>query len=266
MTTRGDAGFKLLRRCSCHPLSSSVTFPSPNHRLQDVTYPSSLDCKDSSQFEERALTRVLIRSSESVACALSATRAMEIELCSVEATAPLIRGFTDQTLDQERVDTAFGSVLVAHQGADHRLTPSRPVILTFHDLALNHVTNFQAFFASRDMQLLLHSFSVLHVNAPGQEEGAASLPADAHYPTLDQMAQQLELVCQHFKVRSVVGFGVGLGANVLARFALQQPQRVDGLFLVNATATRSSWVEWGFQVSGASSLRLSTHSVLLSRL
>lgn len=177
---------------------------------------------------------------------------MEIELRNVEASAPLIRGFNhvaEQRLDERRVSTNFGSVLVAHQGADHRLAASRPVILTYPDLGLNHVTNFQAFFGSADMQPLLQCFSVLHVNPPGQEEGASSLPTDFCFPTMDQMAEQLDHVCKHFAVRTIIGFGVGLGANVLTRFALLQPHRVDGLFLVNATAGPSSWTEWFYQVS-----------------
>lgn len=175
---------------------------------------------------------------------------MEFELFNVQSTDPLIRGFnfTAANLEEQWVDTDFGSILVAHQGADHRNTPSRPVILTYPDLGLNHVTSYQSFFSSPDMQLLLQSFSVLHVNPVGQEDGAASLPADFNYPTMDQMAQQLEQVCQYFSVRTVIGFGVGLGANVLTRFTLQQPNRVDGLFLINATAGRSSWIEWLYQV------------------
>lgn len=176
---------------------------------------------------------------------------MEIELRNVEASSPLIRAFAtnDPSTKDDVVNTDFGSIHVVHQGADHRTTPSRPVILTYHDLGLNHITNFQSFFGSPDMQLLLRSFSVLHVNAAGQEEGAASLPDRFCYPNMDQMAEQLEAVCQHFKVNTLIGFGVGLGANVLSRFALQRPKRVDGLFLINATAGPSSWTEWLYQVT-----------------
>lgn len=37
-------------------------------------------------------------------------------------------------------------------------------------------SNFQAFFNYSEMRTLLDNFSVFHVNAPGQEEGAATLP------------------------------------------------------------------------------------------
>jgi hypothetical protein len=38
------------------------------------------------------------------------------------------------------------------------------------------ISNFQAFFNFIDMRALLENFCVYHVNAPGQEEGAATLP------------------------------------------------------------------------------------------
>jgi hypothetical protein len=37
-------------------------------------------------------------------------------------------------------------------------------------------SNFQAFFNYIDMRALLENFCVYHVNAPGQEEGASTLP------------------------------------------------------------------------------------------
>ena len=180
-----------------------------------------------------------------------ADQVMDFEMRNVETTSPLIREFhaEERPLTELRVDTEFGPVLVALQGVDHRLFPSRPVILTYPDLGLNHVTNFQSFFANQDMQLLVQSFSVLHVDPPGQEEGAGNLPEGFTYPSMDQLAQQLETVCKFLSVRSVIGFGVGLGANVLTRFALKFPGLVEGLFLINATAGAASWTEWFYQVS-----------------
>lgn len=171
-----------------------------------------------------------------------------VELFQVDASSPLIRTLdANNDLKQETVDTEYGSVIVAHQGADHRHS-TKPVLLTYPDLGLNHVTNYQAFFNFPEVKLLLGSFSVLHMNAPGQEDGAPDLPADYSYPTMDQLAAQIEDVCVHYKVKTVIGFGVGLGANVLCRFARLKPERVDGLFLINATAGQSGWTEWFYQV------------------
>ena len=46
------------------------------------------------------------------------------------------------------------------------------------------------------------------------------------YPTIDELAAQLQFVLSHFRLKSVIGFGVGAGANILARFALNNPDRV----------------------------------------
>lgn len=47
------------------------------------------------------------------------------------------------------------------------------------------------------------------------------------YPTMDELAAQLLFVLSHFGLKSVIGFGVGAGANILTRFALQQPDKVS---------------------------------------
>lgn len=40
------------------------------------------------------------------------------------------------------------------------------------------ISSFQAFFNYIDMRVLLENFCVYHVNAPGQEEGAPTLPEE----------------------------------------------------------------------------------------
>jgi pimeloyl-ACP methyl ester carboxylesterase len=182
----------------------------------------------------------------------------DIELRGIEASAPLVRAFdsTDNSFKTTRVDTPYGSILVAHHGLDKSTSTSsgfqvpnasKPIILTYPDLGLNHITNFQAFFNFSDMKLLMHAFPVVHVNPPGQEEGAASLPDYYVYPTMDQLGEQIGSVIEAFNAKTIIGLGVGLGANVLARYALEKREFVDGLFLINATASQSSWTEWIYQ-------------------
>lgn len=47
------------------------------------------------------------------------------------------------------------------------------------------------------------------------------------YPTIDELSAQLLFVLSHFGLKSVIGFGVGAGANILARFALNNPDKVN---------------------------------------
>ena len=49
------------------------------------------------------------------------------------------------------METSTGRVLVAHTGGE--VTNSRPVIVTYHDLGLNYVSNFQAFFNYPDFKV-----------------------------------------------------------------------------------------------------------------
>jgi len=50
-----------------------------------------------------------------------------------------------------------------------------------------------------------------------------------------------------FSIKSAIGFGVGLGANVLIRFALKYPSKIYGLILVNCILRSVKWLE-GFSL------------------
>ncbi len=66
----------------------------------------------------------------------------------------------------------------------------------------------------------MDSFCAYHVNAPGQEENAEELPMNYVYPTCDQLAESVADVVEFLNLKSVVCFGVGLGANILSRYAV----------------------------------------------
>ena len=92
----------------------------------------------------------------------------------------------------------------------------------------------------------LCEFPVFHLNAIGQEDNAPNYPLIA-YPTLDELADQIVEVCDRYKIKSFIGFGVGAGANILSRFALKHPKHLEGLVLINPTASQASWTEWLYQ-------------------
>lgn len=154
---------------------------------------------------------------------------------------------------EEDVVTPIGPIHVVVNG-DRR----HPAIVTFHDIGLTSKTCFQGFFNYPDMKKLMKNFCVYHVNALGQHEGAltlplglgiqpAPLPKDYVYPTMDQQAMSILSVIEHFGIKSFIGFGVGAGANILCRFALARPERVDALIIINANASKSGWIEWAYQ-------------------
>jgi pimeloyl-ACP methyl ester carboxylesterase len=43
---------------------------------------------------------------------------------------------------------------------------------------------------------------------------------------MDELAEQINFVMSHFALKNIIGFGVGAGSNVLARFALTHPEKV----------------------------------------
>jgi len=140
---------------------------------------------------------------------------------------------------EELIQTTRGKILVARQGDQ-----KKPAIVTYHDLGLNYLSNFQTFFNSGAMQTVKENFCIYHVTAPGQESGAEDLPDGYEYPTMEELSDQVEYVCHYYGIPHFVAFGVGLGANVLVRFAHRRPTMVDGLILINCSSQTAGWVEW----------------------
>ncbi|XP_041739445.2 protein NDRG1 isoform X2 [Coregonus clupeaformis] len=120
----------------------------------------------------------------------------------------------------------------------------RPVILTFHDIGLNHKTCFDPMFQHEDMQEIMQHFAVCHIDAPGQHEGANTFSNGYEYPSMDQLSESLPLVLKHFGLKSVIGIAVGAGAYILARFALDYPVLVEGLVLININPCAEGWMDW----------------------
>ncbi|KAK2844333.1 hypothetical protein Q5P01_010992 [Channa striata] len=136
-------------------------------------------------------------------------------------------------INEEHVETQYGTVHCIMTGT---LKANRPVILTFHDVGLNNKSCFETLFNHEDMQEIVRHLPVCHVEAPGQHERAKTLPAVYTYPSIDQLSEALLDVLEHFGLHSVIGLGVGAGASILARFALNHPDLVDGLVLININA------------------------------
>uniref|UniRef100_A0A6Q2XWS2 NDRG family member 4 n=1 Tax=Esox lucius TaxID=8010 RepID=A0A6Q2XWS2_ESOLU len=153
-----------------------------------------------------------------------------------------IRVYMSVSLFQEHdIETPYGMLHVVIRGAPKG---NKPAILTYHDVGLNHKLCFNSFFHNEDMQEITRHFVVCHVDAPGQQIGAAQMPQGYQYPTMDQLAAMLPCVVQHFGFKSIVGIGVGAGAYILAKFALIFPDLVEGLVLLNIDPNGKGWIDW----------------------
>jgi pimeloyl-ACP methyl ester carboxylesterase len=188
---------------------------------------------------------------------MAAEKLTDVNLESIRliATKPrVVQTEADTEKDMELdIRTPFGPIHVIVHG-DVRL----PAIFTYHDIGLNSISCFQGFFNYPDMQSICKQFCIFHLSALGQHEGAPTLPnglglidqplgPNYVYPTLDQLASTILPVLDHFKKRSFIGFGVGAGANILCRFALVHPEKVEGLILINCNAGKCGWIEWAYQ-------------------
>lgn len=166
----------------------------------------------------------------------------EIELTTVLADDK--EGYVHARLPEESlyVNTRYGKVWVTIQG-DRDKTP----FITFPDIGLNSTIQFNSFFNFEDNEPLMRSFCAIHINAPGQEENSSTLPANYSYPSCDQLAETVVDVVNHFRLKNVICFGIGMGANILARFALLHQDLVTGCVFINLVTTKAGWIEWGYQ-------------------
>ncbi|TRY66516.1 hypothetical protein DNTS_015898, partial [Danionella cerebrum] len=174
------------------------------------------------------------------------------EAVSVSCSRVFVCGNMSTVLDVEHNACTGDAVehdIETPQGVLHvtmRGTPkgNRPVILTYHDIGLNHKSCFNTLFNFEDMMEITQHFAVVHVDAPGQQDGAPPFPTGYQYPSMDELAEMLPSILTQLKVNSVIGIGVGAGAYILSRFALIHPSLVEGLVLINVDPCAEGWIDW----------------------
>lgn len=141
---------------------------------------------------------------------------------------------------EHHVPTGRGSVSVIIYGDQ-----DKPALITYPDLALNHMSCFQGlFFWPEAASMLLHNFCIYHICPPGHELGAAPICPDDPAPSVDDLADQILEVLNYFGLGAVMCMGVTAGAYILTLFAMKYRERVLGLILVSPLCKAPSWSEW----------------------
>ncbi|GMH03391.1 hypothetical protein Nepgr_005230 [Nepenthes gracilis] len=121
----------------------------------------------------------------------------------------------------------------------------KPALITYPDLALNHMSCFQGlFFYPEAAALLLHSFCIYHISPPGHELGAASICHDEPVPSVEDLADQIVEILNFFGLDAVMCMGVTAGAYILSLFAIKYRERVLGLIVISPLCKAPSWSEW----------------------
>ncbi|KAJ9538621.1 hypothetical protein OSB04_031354 [Centaurea solstitialis] len=158
------------------------------------------------------------------------------------------------------IRTGRGSVSVIVYGDQEK-----PPLITYPDLALNHMLCFQGlFFCPEAASLLLHNFCVYHISPPGHELGAAAICSDDPIPSVDDLCDQILEVLNYFRAYILTLFAVRLPVNFLDYFRhikrrftamfdrklhffisqMKYRDRVTGLILVSPLCKAPSWTEW----------------------
>uniref|UniRef100_A0A3B4T8F6 NDRG family member 2 n=1 Tax=Seriola dumerili TaxID=41447 RepID=A0A3B4T8F6_SERDU len=144
----------------------------------------------------------------------------EMQEIAITEEKPLLTGQPD-TAKEHSVETPHGVLHVTLHGTR---TTRRPAILTFHDVGLESKSCFSTLFKFEEMQEIVKNFTLIHIDAPGQEEGAAA------YPT------GYEKYCVYISVLTC-----------WYSLTLANPDSVEGLVLVNIDTNARGWIDWAAQ-------------------
>jgi hypothetical protein len=201
----------------CHTLSSLQTWTLDHSRTMPIYYKkvsesesshfltdiaSADDGCESDHVTSGQSTKLARTDRSSVSHESHSWRDSALDLNSIELQTPLVDGQFDADGDHvQRLETKHGPIWLCEQ-SDPSLPAGAPVLLTLHDLGLNHGTNFAHFFAQSEVRLLFRTFRVLHLTLPGQQDSAVRLPVRYHFPQMQQLSEVIDFALTYCKIGS----------------------------------------------------------------
>lgn len=174
---------------------------------------------------------------------------MELQEVNITEVKPLLfeKPSNENTVPVECTYIANGSTYstelhVTVQGDREQGKP----FVTFHDIGMNHISNFSTLFNSEHMLPITQRFCIYHIDAPGMQENAEDLSKGQGfvYPSIENLSDMIPKVFNKFGIKEAVCMGCGVGANVFLRFAMKNPSLVDGMIAVNATCGTVGNLSW----------------------
>eukprot|EP00127_Corallochytrium_limacisporum_P003603 Clim_evm86s150 gene=Clim_evmTU86s150 len=159
---------------------------------------------------------------------------MEFELKGVATEQP--KDFVTPSALQgnlDQVQTRHGVMHVRVEGEK-----GRPVMVTLPEQGVSNALCFGTLMNFPPMRTVMSHMQCYHLDFPGFSHESGPWPRSAPYPSMEQFAEMVADVLDHYDLRFVYCYGIGAGANIFVRLATVQPSRISGLllqgFLANA--------------------------------
>lgn len=156
----------------------------------------------------------------------------EFDSTSTNSILSIDKIYLEENIELEKIETRYGSVIVGKQtyangqpmarasnghpnngggkqanDNDANSQGERPrvklnsIILTVHDIGLNHESNFLQLFSNSDAKVLLKNFTIYHLNLPGQHTSSEQIESIYSYPTIDQLSEIIDFVVSYYHIR-----------------------------------------------------------------
>lgn len=166
---------------------------------------------------------------------------------SSEATAPqtspkkLPNSFHHHVVPTEK----SGALNVYVQGdleEAHRDKDNKCVFLTVHDIGSNH-SSWERLIDDESFEEIKKRAIFVHIDVPGQGDDEEELPNDFHFPTMQNLGEDLVTVLDQLRIKYCVGLGDGAGANIIVRFGMMHVSRCLGVILLNPTTNKVTMMD-----------------------
>uniref|UniRef100_A0A7S0ZAH2 AB hydrolase-1 domain-containing protein n=1 Tax=Timspurckia oligopyrenoides TaxID=708627 RepID=A0A7S0ZAH2_9RHOD len=124
---------------------------------------------------------------------------------------------------------------------------SKTPLITIHDIGMDAISCFKTFLnhcvkSEADCPQLFHTCQY-HIEMPGHHRNAQRLPDSSAWMDLNELADSVHRVVDHFKLLNVFMLGVGAGCEIVARYALSHKNLVRCLILISPSFCEASYYE-----------------------